>query len=345
MNSKFTIYLELVPSIERSIIEELCQISHELIIPLSPYEDTIFQIKKILKTDIKNEDLLNNLSSKNISGITHPESFLNKDLLKITCITNIPSEIPQVVKESWSSNDSIIYSSMDPIEFNKSYIYDIVKKRMHDLIFSVNLAQMGALSINKYIIFQDDNPNIMGGKSIDYSVFKKALVNNARWNYPSIKTLTIKETWDWLIGFHDFLLGFSETPTTRALINLNEISKSDSIMKLFRSVMGLEALYTSGTGNLQQQVKDKSQLVLGNQQEFKKLYKNMYDFRSKYIHGELNFASSTHLDISKVSEVYYQDLEKCTHFALLILFASIQELIIRSWQGYNFSQTYLVENL
>ena len=85
MISKFTIYLELVQSIESSIIKELCHVSNELTIPLSPYENTKFQIEKVLKEDVQKEYLLNNLCSKNISGITHPESFLKKDLLKIIC--------------------------------------------------------------------------------------------------------------------------------------------------------------------------------------------------------------------------------------------------------------------
>lgn len=345
MITKFTIYLDIAEQLQDSVINELCTISSDLTIPLSPYGNSKFNIEKVFEAKIKNETLLTTMHSRNVSGITNPNDFLKNDLLKFECEIKIPNKIPQELIESWNEENKAFYSSMDPVDFNLSYSYDIVKKRINDLIFAVNLAKIGSISIKKYIIFQDENKNIMAGKEISYKNFKQALKSNSIWGYPRIKELKIVDVWNWLITFPDYLLGFSSCPTTRALINLNEMPKSDSNMKLFRAVMGLEAIYAEGNTNLQKQVKEKSQAVLGIQTEFKILYKSMYDFRSKYIHGELDFASGSHLDTSSQPQKYYEGLEKSTDFALLILYASIQELIIRNWEGYKFSYNWIANDI
>lgn len=269
--TEFTIYLDIKSTInspeykkfQYDAIDELCKEANSLTIPIEYYGDTRFRIKKILKDDIEKESLLKEIQTKNIYGISNTKDFLKNELLKFNCEITVPNTIPQKIKDSWSDEDKEIFGEMDEEEFNLSYIYEIIKKRVNDLLFALNLAKVGALSVNKYLIFQDDNKNIMGGKNFDYKSFYNAKLKGIYWGYPQISEMSIKKTWEWLISFNDYLLGFSNCSTSRALINLCEISREDENMKLFRAVMGLEAIYTKGNGNLQEQVRQKSQAVLG----------------------------------------------------------------------------------
>lgn len=106
--------------------------------------------------------------------------------------------------------------------------------------------------------------------------------------------------------------------------------------------MGIEALYARGTGSLQEQVRQKSQVVLGKQEDFKKVYNNMYNFRSRYIHGDLDFATNHSLDMTDKIMKYNKDIQDATYFAISMLGASLQELVIRDWSGFDFS--YIVND-
>ncbi|QOY36478.1 hypothetical protein AWH56_001945 [Anaerobacillus isosaccharinicus] len=86
--------------------------------------------------------------------------------------------------------------------------------------------------------------------------------------------------------------------TGRALSSFSFLLGKDYTNILFRSVMGIEALYAKGTSSLQEQVREKSQLILGKQEAFKKVYTNMYNFRSRYIHGDLDFPTDHSLDMT-----------------------------------------------
>lgn len=52
---------------------------------------------------------------------------------------------------------------------------------------------------------------------------------------------------------------------------------------------GLEALYCQGNSNLPGQLNVKSTLLLGDRVSFKKDFNKMYDYRSRFVHGDLNF--------------------------------------------------------
>ncbi|MBU0906421.1 MAG: hypothetical protein KKF57_14600 [Firmicutes bacterium] len=204
------------------------------------------------------------------------------------------------------------------------------------MVFACNLSNFGSLTVDEYVIFQDSSVYEIGGKKLDYKIFFEAKRSSMEWQYPTLYEIGIQDVWDWLIKRKDFLYGFSQTAVTRALINLGEISFSDPNMKLFRAVMGIEGLYTKGKSNLLEQVREKTQILLGKQEQYKKLYSNMYDFRSKFIHGELNFPATVNIDFSKNVESHSEDLKKATYFAILLLGASIQQLIIRDWHGIQF---------
>lgn len=356
---KLTAYLNInVPnyskeeySIEQcKIIEQLIDLDGKLKVPFNEYGDFKFEIDYISKQEAEKEVLLKSIEKENIIYIKEPKNFLKSDLLKIVINSiKVPSSIPEGVRKKWKDfdpiliNDIIDKQQLEASEFNRALIYEIFNKRIQDLIFACNLSIFGGLTVNEYVIFQDSDVYTIEGQKLNYKTLFEAKKNSLEWQYPTLYEIGIEEVWTWLIKRNDFLLGFSNTAVTRALINLLEISNSDSNMQLFRAVMGIEGLYTKGNSNLLEQVREKTQILLGKQEQFKKLYSNMYNFRSKFIHGELNFPAKVNIDFSKNVESHSEDLKKATYFATLLLGASIQQLIKRDWHSINFD--YVVNDI
>ena len=108
-------------------------------------------------------------------------------------------------------------------------------------------------------------------------------------------------------------------------------------MQLLWGLVGLEALYVKGQSELTKQVQDKSQAFLGRQESFKKALSQMYDFRSRFVHGDLGFPALGLLrDARDEVARFDDDLIKATSIATAVLAATIQQLILRDWSGVDF---------
>src|SRR5690606_25516916 len=83
-----------------------------------------------------------------------------------------------------------------------------------------------------------------------------------------------------------------------------------------------------GTSNLQDQINKKSQIFLGERQEFKKHFTKLYNYRSRFIHGEINFIHKYFTeDATDNLESYYDEFMEYKDFAVSMLLATLQKLI------------------
>jgi hypothetical protein len=72
---------------------------------------------------------------------------------------------------------------------------------------------------------------------------------------------------------------------------------------------------------------------LGENTKFKKEFNKLYEFRSRFIHGDLDFPGRYTLgDANPELEKYELAQEKTVSFAVAILIASFQEIIRGTWQ-------------
>ena len=86
-----------------------------------------------------------------------------------------------------------------------------------------------------------------------------------------------------------------------------------------------------------QQVKEKSQAFLGPQESFKKKMTGMYDFRSRLVHGDLDFPGyPVSFDADTRLAKLDERLRESTALAVAILLATLQELIQRGWSQLHF---------
>lgn len=110
--------------------------------------------------------------------------------------------------------------------------------------------------------------------------------------WPPIRSLSVIQVHRWLIGIPGFTSGVGQGRVGRALAALSHIVckplSEYSAIDLSWAVLGLEALYAEGNQGLAQQILKKTEILLGPRRENKKRFSQMYDYRSRFLHGDLD---------------------------------------------------------
>ena len=111
----------------------------------------------------------------------------------------------------------------------------------------------------------------------------------------------------------------------------SNILESESSI-LFWTMLGIEALLAEGNSSIINQIKVKSSLILGEPSEYKKKLDKLYNYRSRFVHGDIDFPAKFSSDYDNFEEEYYDYL----HFASSILIALIRSLIADNKSEFNF---------
>lgn len=323
-----------------SKINEICRIEKNLILPLQEFGEVIVKTELVPKEDLINDSkLVKAVNDSRTFGIPNKKSILTSDLLKFSITVKVPNYVDPNFEKMITDVDPNFFENVTIEENNRILINIAFQKRIFDIVVTANLSQFGSLPVVKGIILQDEDEHSTGIKEIYSSNLYTASEYAKKWGYPLLRNIDFHTTWNWVTKQKDYLTGFSNSRTGRALSSFSYLLGKDYTNLLFRSVMGIEALYAKGTSSLQEQVREKSQVVLGKQEAFKKIYSNMYNFRSRYIHGDLDFPTNHSLDMTNKTTNYNKDIQDATYFAIAMLGASLQELVIRDWNGFDFSYT------
>jgi len=293
-----------------------------------PYDKTELQVLIENGTFIERFDY-----KKNKPSVLHLQ-------LNIDVPTEVPVKIENILKESLGIDD--IYGTLSHIDVNTFMLQDFFEKCIYDFVLAINLANPGSLPI-KYGFISVDEQKVKDLKVMPNDVLFAAKQMATKITWPLIQNLDIRKTWEWLLTHKDFVGGSSQSPTERGINSFGNLFTTEYSVSLFWAIVGIEAFYTKGHGDLQNQVREKSELVLGTQDSFKKAFNSMYNFRSRFVHGDLNYPG-TMATVESISDTegYYTELYNSTHFATAILTSTIQYLIAKNWSGFNF--TYSVSN-
>jgi hypothetical protein len=109
--------------------------------------------------------------------------------------------------------------------------------------------------------------------------------------WPPITVIPLKLVSEWESKVGLFHHGVARTPVQRALASFTHaaaLSITQSSESLFWAMQGLEAFYCRGTGDLRRQLSEKSKIFLGPWEDKKNIVGHLYDFRSKFVHGNFN---------------------------------------------------------
>ena len=217
-------------------------------------------------------------------------------------------------------------------------------KRISDLLVFANIARLGSIELRSSAVTQN-------GELLEFSEVPQmdgfaaqcALAIADKMQWPPLSNLTVKQVLEWSRISHETIDGFDGSSMSRALAafsRLFEKKNVDEPMQLLWALVGIESIYVRGKAELFQQVKEKSQVLLGPQEAYKKVLSRMYDFRSRFVHGDLGFPSLSLLyDARPEVNKYDEGLSEATSVAVCVLAATIQETIQRGWDGVHFSYT------
>lgn len=259
-------------------------------------------------------------------------------------------EVRDLFKKEYSTKSQLIFLKFSSrieiintddfdrkVEHFISFEYFVKHFIIHLLIYS-NIAKPGAFDSRGGIIRIQE---ILKESKIKFDNFpilensiSHALVLSSKYKWPPIKELSIKTTLGWLEQHWNAFESISENKIQRALNAFSYLFHEDihndanSIGDLFHALVGIEAIYVVGTNNIQDQVNHKSQVLLGPRRDFKKVFNELYDYRSRYVHGQLNFINKFWSDnLHDIAVEQFLNTYDHSAFAISILVSSLQKHI------------------
>ncbi|HIF6199701.1 TPA: hypothetical protein ACX3IX_004688, partial [Vibrio parahaemolyticus] len=155
------------------------------------------------------------------------------------------------------------------------------------------------------------------------------------WPNPSI--LDPYEVLEWLNNIKGFDLGCPEGQVGRAVSAFTQFAFANSELKFVWCLVGLEALYGRDQGGKTEQLLKKSELLLGERKSDKRALNSLYNFRSRLLHGDVNFPLAySQWDGVDGTDKFYTDVWKAEDLAVAVLWCSLQQLVVRKKSELNF---------
>jgi len=214
----------------------------------------------------------------------------------------------------------------------KIFISDYFIAIIYELVLSANIARPGCFSVYKGAVFINDQ-KIEDTYSFS-GVLGDAYDTLLKIRYPQICFLEIGIIRKWIkdnnINFLD-----SEKPANKlstAIYCLTYVCSDDlsSAENLIYCMIALEALYTKSHDNITEQLNSKIQIYLGEINDYKKIIKNMYAIRSRFLHGDMPI-KPIFLYGNTVTESDYEDeIYDALLISTRILIRTIQKMIIEN---------------
>jgi hypothetical protein len=209
--------------------------------------------------------------------------------------------------------------------------------RIGDLVLACNLAKPGLLHFDRIYVY-------LGGRHRRTTSGFTGVVGEAtdyarQLGWPPILDLPIPRVWDWLNALPRFSTGMASGRVGRAVSALSFLMRPDlelSPSDLVWALLGLEALYCSGAQGKQSQLIEKSSLLLGPNTTNASKFREMYEYRSRFLHGNFDFPRA-YIDMNDDAAGEFRgDAYECWSLASCLLIATLQEMVNRDLNELNF---------
>lgn len=155
--------------------------------------------------------------------------------------------------------------------------------------------------------------------------------------WPSLEKISLMGAWDWVINKVQYSKVIGDTPANRAMNAFSYQFNADNYEDLFYCLLGVEALYnTSSSDGIMEQIRVKTSILFGEPEEYKKRISQMYQIRSAFVHGSLNFPDKFYLydAAPQYEEFYHKKYKEALITAQCILVASLRLLIKHQATGF-----------
>ncbi len=212
-------------------------------------------------------------------------------------------------------------------------------------LLAANISNPGGIDYSEGAISVGDIP--FTSTSSVRNNLKDDLTYARELGWPEAPQVTYIEAASWVQAILDDCIATSNSRVTRALAAFSRISGTEGVyrdnrLSLFWAMMGLEALYCEGTDGLKKQLFDKAAVLFGELKDNKRRIRKLYDFRSKFIHGNadipFSFADEYESDDLKYFE---KEIEEATSIAFNLLICTLQYLAKNNLSELNFGYTLI----
>lgn len=151
--------------------------------------------------------------------------------------------------------------------------------------------------------------------------------------------IDFQKCWNYLHDSSKFKFGYSQNNASRFVSILSKMNEIDDIItQIFYATMALEAVYARGTSEgIARQIIDKVKIFLDIEIEDKKL-KQLYDIRSRYIHGDTDIELSF-LYFDAVPGKEWDKLYALYFYVSEILYKTAKRVIEENISEINFDYT------
>lgn len=172
----------------------------------------------------------------------------------------------------------------------------------------------------------DDRGASWIGKKECFSELITANTKGRPW--PPLEYLPIEDVTKWAVSVGIFNVDLAVTRLQRVLAAYSHmvglgIHREGEV--LFRAMQGLEAFYCDGIGDLRRQLAEKTVLWLGPWSDNRNVVGQLYDLRSKFIHGSsrLQFWRH-HRKVNGEHEAEMEEFSTGSDFAVRLLLSTLQ---------------------
>lgn len=151
------------------------------------------------------------------------------------------------------------------------------------------------------------------------------------------ENIDFQKCWNYLHDKSKFEFGQSKNNASRFISILSKVNESnDIISQIFYATMALESVYArERTESISHQLIDKIKVFLKSEIDKEKL-KELYNFRSRYIHGDYDIQLSfLDFEFKKKDKLY-----ELLSFIMEILYMTAKRIIEEKISGVNFDYSY-----
>ncbi|AZQ57514.1 hypothetical protein EJ994_01325 [Maribacter sp. MJ134] len=221
-------------------------------------------------------------------------------------------------------------------DFNKDFnwlIISDIQDVLNRLMLILNIASNSMVDFLEGSAYFDNGFHI--GKTTTYiSNMEFVYGHSYGLNWPIIPDITLSQVVEWFSeNMHPY-----ELSTNSVQRGINSFSYSFykpgqlESSNLFWMMLGIEAILCEGKSEIQKQISMKLSLIFDTPPNFKKKINQLYNYRSRLIHGDLNLTGKFSYDRNELTEEYNNYL----YFATSILISLIKDLIQKNKTKYEF---------
>lgn len=221
--------------------------------------------------------------------------------------------------------------------FSRDLTAENLSRRVADVIIAANLASPGSLHTDERVLVGDGIPVRMhAGFS---GLLPEAVERAFKQEWPPIVTVPFQTVWEWLNAIPGLKEGQGRGRLGRAVSAFSYLMSAGvtgaPTMGLMWALVGLEALYAKGNQALQAQLIEKSEVILGKRTTHKKNFGRMYDFRSRFVHGDIDFPLSYVSDTIDF-DAFDREAREAELLATATLVSTLQQLVVRGMHELEF---------